>query len=408
VKRFLEDYREIVGDRVIADLYDKARALTGSHIVQINSTYQGGGVAEMLSSLIPLMNYMGVETGWRILHGNPDFFGITKKFHNALHGEKIHLTDMKKRIYLETNEKFSVFTHMNHNCVIIHDPQPLPLINFYRKVQPWIWRCHVDLTNPDPEVWNFLKKFLLRYDMIIVSSEKYLREDLPVDQRVCPPAIDPFSRKNRSLPQQVINKYLRKFGIPTDKPLITQVSRFDKWKNPEKVIDIFKEVKTQVDCRLILCGNMASDDPEGLEILSHIQGCVSSLTPNKDVILITSENDILVNAIQRSSSVIIQRSSREGFGLTVTEALWKEKPVVASNVGGIPLQIKNGESGFLVHPDDTRGFVKRVIEILENPDLGQRLGAQGKKTVTEKFLMTRLLLDHLVFTKDALDMYSRR
>jgi trehalose synthase len=404
--RFLEDYQEIVGDRVIADLYDKARALSGMHIVQINSTYQGGGVAEMLSSLIPLMNYMGVETGWRILHGNPDFFGITKKFHNALHGEKIHLTGMKKRIYLETNEKFSVFTHMNHDCVIIHDPQPLPLINFYRKGQPWIWRCHVDLTNPDKQVWNFLKKFLLRYDMVIVSSERYLREDLPVEQRVCPPAIDPFSPKNKDLPQSVIDKYLKKFGIPTDKPLITQVSRFDKWKNPEKVVEIYREVKKRVDCRLVLCGSMAADDPEALEIFSRIQDSVSHLTPNRDVILITSENHILVNAIQRRSSVVIQRSSREGFGLTVTEALWKARPVVASDIGGIPLQIQDGESGYLVDPDDTRGFVNRVIEILEHPDLGERLGAKGRETVREKFLITRLLLDHLVFIKDAMDMYS--
>lgn len=403
--RVLEDYGSIVGDQVIAEIYDRARALKDRHVVEINSTYQGGGVAEMLSSLIPLMNYVGVKSGWRILHGNPDFFGITKKFHNALHGERINLTPIKKQIYLQTNERFAVFTHMNHDCVIIHDPQPLPLINFYPKTRPWIWRCHVDLSAPDPELWKYLKKFLLRYDMVIVSNENYVQPDLAVEQRVCPPAIDPCSPKNMDLPLPVMKKYLRKFGIPTDKPLIAQVSRFDKWKNPEKVIDIFREVKKKVDCRLVLCGSMASDDPEALEIYSHIQDSASHLTPNRDVILITSENHILVNAIQRAASVIIQRSSKEGFGLTVAEALWKEKPVVASNIGGILLQIENGVSGYLVEPDDTDGFVKRTVELLEHPDLGRQMGLKGKEMVREKFLITRLLFDQLVFIKDAIDMY---
>jgi trehalose synthase len=406
VYRVLEDYRSIVGDQAIAEIYDKARALKNQHILQINSTYQGGGVAEMLSSLIPLMNYVGVNSGWRILHGNPDFFEITKKFHNALHGERIHLTPIKKQIYLRTNEQFAVFTHIDHDCVIVHDPQPLPLINFYPKNQPWIWRCHVDLSEPDPDLWKYLKKFLLRYDMVIVSNENYVQPDLAVEQRVCPPAIDPCSPKNMDLPLPVMKKYLRKFGVPTDKPLIAQISRFDKWKNPEKVIDIFREVRKKVDCRLVLCGSMASDDPEALEIFSHIQGCAGRLTPNKDVILITNENNILVNAIQRAASVIIQRSSKEGFGLTVAEALWKEKPVVASNIGGILLQIEDGVSGYLVNPDDTDGFVQRTVELLEHPDLGRQMGQMGKETVREKFLITRLLLDHLVFVRDATNMYA--
>ena len=401
----LEDYRSIVGDQVIAEIYHRARVLKNRHIVQINSTYQGGGVAEMLSSLIPLMNYVGVKSGWRILHGNPDFFGITKKFHNALHGERINLTPIKKQIYLQTNEQFSIFTHMTHDCIIVHDPQPLPLINYYPKTQPWIWRCHVDLSAPDPELWKYFKKFLLRYDMVIVSNEKYVQPDLAVEQRVCPPAIDPCSSKNMDLPVPVMKKYLKKFGIPTDKPIIAQISRFDKWKNPEKVIDIFREVKKKVDCRLVLCGSMATDDPEGLEIFSRIQDNTKSLTPNRDVILITNENNILVNAIQRAASVIIQRSSKEGFGLTVTEALWKEKPVVASNIGGILLQIEDGVSGYLVDPDDTGGFVKRTVELLEHPDLGRQMGRKGKETVREKYLITRLLLDHLVFVRDAIDMY---
>jgi trehalose synthase len=241
--------------------------------------------------------------------------------------------------------------------------------------------------------------------MVIVSNEKYIQPDFPVEQRICPPAIDPCSPKNMDLPPPVMKKYLKKFGIPTDKPIIAQISRFDKWKNPEKVIDIFRKVKKKVDCRLVLCGSMASDDPEGLEIFSKVQESASHLTQNHDVILITNENNILVNAIQRAASVIIQRSSKEGFGLTVTEALWKEKPVIASNIGGIPLQIEDGVSGYLVDPDDTDGFVKRTIDLLEHPDLGLQMGRNGKEVVREKFLITRLLLDHLSFVKDAIDMY---
>ncbi len=365
------------------------------HVVHINSTYQGGGVAEMLSRLIPLMNSVGVDAGWRILHGNPDFFTITKKFHNALQGEKINFSELKKSIYLETNEEFSVYTHINHDCVIIHDPQPLPLINFYRKLQPWIWRCHIDLSHPNEEVWDFLKNFILRYDLVIVSDKNYKRKDLPVEQVIIPPAIGPLSSKNISLKNEVISKYLKKFKISTDKPIITQISRFDKWKDPEGVIDVFELVKQKIDCRLILCGNMATDDPEGLIIFDKVQKKAKEYIEKGDIILITSNNNIMVNVLQRISSVIIQKSIKEGFGLTVAEALWKGTPVVASNVGGIPSQIIDGQNGFLVEPTDNQGFADRIIEILSNPSLAKELGEKGKETVKNKFLITRLLIDYL-------------
>jgi len=400
----LEDYREIVGDEVISAIYRKARKLYKRHILHINSTYQGGGVAEMLASLVPLMNDTGINTGWRILHGTPDFFTITKKFHNALQGEQINFTEMKKSLYVQANEDFSVYTHIDHDCVVIHDPQPLPLIKFYRKMQPWIWRCHIDLTNPNKELWKFLKKFILRYDMVIISSEKYRREDLPVEQRVIYPAIDPLSPKNIQIPDRVILKYLKKFGIPRDKPLIAQISRFDKWKDPEGVIEVFKLVKEKVDCRLVLCGSMATDDPEGWMIYEKIKRKAKSLVENKDVILMLSanENNIRVNVLQQSSAVIIQKSIREGFGLTVTEALWKGKPVVASNIGGIPLQIKDGESGFLVEPHDVEGFADRIVHILRNPSLAEKLGKNGKENIKEKFLITRLLSDYLDLLNETL------
>jgi len=400
--RSLEDYRGIVSDNIIYDIHKKARELYGKHIVHINSTYQGGGVAEMISSVVPLMNDIGISTGWRILHGNPDFFTITKKFHNAMQGESINFTEIKKDLYQKASEDFQIYNRLDHDCVIIHDPQPLPLIKYYTKHQPWVWRCHVDLSNPNPEVWEFIKKFLLKYDQMVVSNKKYLREGLPVDQRIIPPAIDPLTPKNMDISETMQEKYLEKFEIPTDKPIITQISRFDKWKDPEGVLAVFEKVRKETDCRLVLCGNMAADDPEGQEIFKRVQKKARELTKNSDVILITSENNILVNALQRKSDVILQKSLREGFGLTTTEALWKGKPVVASDVGGISSQITNRENGFLVQPDDITGCADRVIQLLDDRKLAEKIGNKGKEVVREKFLVTRLLSDHLDLLQDML------
>lgn len=402
----LEDYRRIVGDEVVREIHRKARYFYDKRIVHINSTYQGGGVAEILNSLLPLMHDMGIEAGWRILHGNPDFFTITKKFHNALQGQKIHFTKRKKELYLEANEDFSTFAHIRHDCVIIHDPQPLPLIKFYQKKQPWIWRCHVDLSNPNEEVWDFLSGFLLRYDLVILSNEDYKKRGLPVEQRIVHPAIDPLSPKNMEISDEDVSKCLKKSGISTDKPIISQISRFDKWKDPEGVIKVFKLVKEKVDCRLILCGNMATDDPEGTEIYEKVMRGAKDSIETGDIILVTdpmSSNFVFINALQRISSVIIQKSIREGFGLTVTEALWKGTPVVASNVGGIPIQITDGENGFLVEPRDTKGFADRIIEILQHPDLAKEMGGKAREKVRRNFLITRLLLDYLDLLKDVLD-----
>ena len=395
MKPSLDDYREIVGDRIISEIYKKARNLYGSNVQHINSTYYGGGVAEILTSLVPLMNDVGLETDWRILRGTPDFFTVTKKFHNALQGDTVNLSDMKKQLYLQSNEAFSVYCKIDHDYVIIHDSQPLALIKFYKKKQPWIWRCHVDLTGLNKKLWNFLKRFILRYDIVIVSSEKYKMKDLPVEQRVIYPSIDPLSPKNMELSDQTISKYLKKFKIPTDKPILTQISRFDKFKDPEGVIEVFKHVKEKIDCRLVLCGNMATDDPESLRVYEKVKRKSCKLIEKGDVILITSENNILVNALQRASSVIIQKSLKEGFGLTVTEALWKEKPVVASNVGGIPIQINDGENGFLIDSTDIKGFADRILAILRDKKMAKEIGKKGKESVRKQFLKTRSLMDYL-------------
>jgi len=393
--RRLNDYREIVGDQVLFEIYQKARKLYDKHIIHINSTYMGGGVAEILNSYIPLMNDIGIDTGWRILHGNPDLFNITKKFHNALQGDSLNLSAMKKKLYVQANENFASYTHFDHDCVFIHDPQPLPLIEFTRKRQPWVWRCHVDLSHPNKKLWEYLKGFILMYDSMILSNETYRKPDLPLEQKIIQPVIDPLTPKNVELSGKDISKYLKKFGVPTDKPLITQISRFDRWKDPIGVIEVYKIVRETIDCRLVLCGSMASDDPEGVKIYEKVKQRANNLIDHGDIILITSENNILVNALQRKSAVIIQKSIKEGFGLTITEALWKEKPVVASNVGGIPVQITDGENGFLVDVIDKNGFAQKIIEIMKNPDLGYELGKRGKETVRKKFLITRLLSDHL-------------
>ena len=391
----LSDYRSIVGDAVIGEIYQKAKRLYGKRILHINSTFIGGGVAEILNSLTPLMNNAGLNADWRILHGNADLFGITKKFHNALQGDKLNLTAIKKELYVKANENFAAYAQLDHDVVIIHDPQPLPLIDFYRKNQPWIWRCHIDLSNPNKKLWEFLKGFIIRYDMAIVSHEKYMKKDLPVRQRIIHPVIDPLTTKNIDLSGEKIFDYLRKFQIPTDKPLLTQISRFDKWKDPLGVVEVFNRVKKKIDCRLILCGSMAMDDPEGVEIFDQVRTQCKSLIEKGDVLLITYENNLLVNLLQRVSSVIIQKSLREGFGLTVTEAMWKKTPVIASNVGGIPLQITDGEDGFLLEPHDIQGFAERAIELMKDKELRDKMGTAARESVRHKFLITRALLDYL-------------
>jgi len=393
--RCVEDYTDIAGDEVISEIHKKARKLYDKNLTHINSTFLGGGVAEILSRLVPLMNELGVDAGWRTLHGNPAFFDITKKFHNALQSGSINLSNWKKRIYLEINEEFARYTHLSHDCIIVHDPQPLPLIKFYRKRQPWIWRCHIDLSDPNKELWDFLKSFMLKYDMIVVSDEKFRRKDLPVDQRIVHPAIDPLSLKNLELSDKDVMKYIKKVHIPTDKPVITQVARMDTWKDPEGVLDVYNSVREKVDCRLLYCYNLAADDPEGVQIHERVQEKAKKWIDKGDILFVVGNNDVLVNAIQRFSTIIIQKSIKEGFGLSVTEALWKGKPVVASNVGGISVQIRDGNNGFLVDPKDAKNCANKIIKLLKNPNLMREMGKRAKESVRKNFLITRLLTNYL-------------
>jgi len=399
----IDEYLPIVGERIVGNIYQKAHKLINRHIVHINSTAHGGGVAEILNNLVVLMNDIGVDTGWRVLIGTSDFFTVTKKFHNALQGNSINLTENKKRLYLETNERFSRFTHLDHDCVIVHDPQPLSLIRFNKKVQPWIWRCHIDITKPNKEVWDFIKPYILRYDLIVISSKKYKKKEIPIEQRVIYPSIDPLSPKNMNLSENLITKILKKNNIPMDKPIITQVSRFDPWKDPEGVLKVFEHVKEKVDCRLIFCYNMAPDDPEGIIVYKKIERKAQKYLKKGDVLFVLGDNQILVNVLQRISSVIIQKSIREGFGLTVAESEWKGTPVVASNIGGIPEQVQDGETGFLVEPHDLDGCAERIITLLKDPKLAQEMGKKGHEFIKENFLITRHLDDYLTLLIDVLN-----
>ncbi|MBD3168853.1 MAG: glycosyltransferase [candidate division Zixibacteria bacterium] len=383
----VEDYEKIVGYETVERVLNKAEPLRDLHVTHINSTYYGGGVAEVLSSFVLMMNSVGIKTGWRVLQGSPDYFGITKKIHNALQGSDINLSDRKKKIYEDTILENAIRNHLDHDIVIIHDPQPLPMINHYRKRGPWIWRCHIDLTNPNRELWNYLTRFIEKYDAVILSLEEYKRE-LETPQRFFPPAINPFSIKNKELSEHEIKERLEHYNIPTDLPLVVQISRFDKWKDPEGVIEAFNIIRKEVDCTLVLLGNVATDDPEGEKVYK-------SLLDKRDerLIILSRQDTALVNALQRKAAVVIQKSKREGFGLTVTEAMWKGSPVVGGNVGGIKYQIKDGENGFLVN--SVEETAERVVQLLKDKQLCRNIGENAKETVKQKFLLIHLLERYL-------------
>lgn len=384
----LEDYVPLIGREAADRILEKGRKLGDTHVVHVSSTYYGGGVSTLLSSLTLLMNGVGVKTGWRIIQGAPDFFSVTKKLHNALQGGDIDLTERKKEIYEEVNYENSIRNHLDHDIVVIHDPQPMPLANCYRRKGPWIWRCHVDLTNPNPAAWDYLRSFAGKYDAAIVSLDEYRRPDLDIPQSVFYPAIDPFSITNKDLSEEDIADRLAHYDIPTDLPLVVQVSRFDKWKDPEGVIEAFKKARKEVDATLVLVGNVATDDPEGGEMYDNL-----SKLREERIIILSAEDTALVNALQRKAAVVLQKSIREGFGLTVTEAMWKGAAVIGGKVGGITHQIKDGENGFLVSSPDEAA--DRIVRLLKDPELRKRMGGKAKESVKERFLMTRLLENYL-------------
>ncbi|MCB2060580.1 MAG: glycosyltransferase [Novosphingobium sp.] len=383
----VETYEPLIGSEAVERIMSKAERLNDLHVINVNSTYYGGGVAEILSSLTLLMNSAGIRTGWRVLQGRPDFFSITKKMHNALQGGEINFSDLKKDIYEEVVFENAARMHLDHDLVIVHDPQPLPLIDHFRKKAPWIWRCHVDMSRPDPELWSYLSGFVERYDAVVLSLPEYAQKiDSP--QRFIMPAINPFSTTNKDLTEDEIEDRLEHYDIPTDLPLVVQVSRFDKWKDPAGVIEAFKIARKEVDATLVMVGNVATDDPEGQEIFESLCGC-----REERIIVLSVQDTALVNALQRRAAVVLQKSTREGFGLTVTEAMWKGAVVIGGNVGGIRHQIEDGVNGFLV--DSVEGAASRIVEALNDHQLRNVMGHRARETVRSRFLMTRLMEDWL-------------
>jgi trehalose synthase len=384
----VQDYAPFIGEETIERILSKAASLRGFHVSNINSTYYGGGVAELLSSVTLLMNGLGIKTGWRVIQGSPDFFGVTKKMHNALQGMGFKFTTIKKNIYENVIYENSIRNHLDHDLIIVHDPQPLPLIRHYKKKAPWIWRCHIDLSNPNRDLWNYLLPYIEKYDAAIFSIPEYAQK-LKIPQLFFLPAIDPFTTKNRQLNDHEMDERLSHYKIPTDLPLVVQVSRFDPWKDPKGVIEAFKLARKEVDCTLVLLGNFASDDPEGAEIYE-------ALVKSRDeriMILPNGDDTALVNTLQRRAAVVLQKSIREGFGLTVAEAMWKGTPVIGGNVGGIRYQIEDGVNGFLV--SSIEEAASRIVRLVKDPKLREKMGRKAHATVASRFLLTRYVEQYL-------------
>ena len=391
----LSEYEPIVGQPVIDDLHTLADNIDQKSVLHVNSTKSGGGVAEILFRLVPLMNELGLNASWDIIKGDQPFFEATKTFHNALQtGMKIAKPQNFEEFERKTTENLRDL-RIDADTVFIHDPQPAGMIAQRKQGsdQKWIWRCHIDVSNPASDVWTFLAKYINKFDASIFSAPQFGRKDLQIPQFLVPPSIDPLADKNRELPQTYIDRVLSKYALNAEKPLITQISRFDYAKDPIGVIEAFKLVSKHIECELVLGGSLADDDPEGLEVHSKV---LKAAEGRKDIhiLLIPPFSDLEINALQRASTIILQKSVKEGFGLTVAEALWKSKPVIAGATGGIPLQIKNGLSGYLVHTIE--GAAYRMHYLLRNPDVAARLGRYGRENVRENFLITRQLMDYLL------------
>lgn len=392
-KAKLQDYVPLVGRGTIEALNALAGRLSGKIIQNINSTYTGGGVAEILTRMVPLLNQLGVDARWTTIKGDNDFFSVTKKFHNALHGKEEYISPEDFSLFLDVSKKNLEELNLNGDIIFVHDPQPVVLVSKKGEIgEKWVWRCHIDVSNPDKKVWDFLHDYVVKYDATVFSAPNFTRK-LPNRQFLIHPSIDPLSDKNKDLAPEIIDGVLHKYGLDKEKPMIVQVSRFDYLKDPLGVIDAFEMVRKNIDCQLVLAGGTATDDPESDKVLQEVNEKASG-NPDIHVLLIPPESDIEINALQRAASIVMQKSIKEGFGLTVTEALWKGKPVVASAVGGIQLQIKNKFTGLLCHSVEGAAFALKLL--LGNPDYAQWLGKNGLEHVRQNFLITRHLKDYLL------------
>ena len=389
----LFDYKEVVGPDIIEELTILAFHLANRSIKMVNSTAVGGGVAEMLHCIVPLLNELGIQVTWDVIQGDQTFFDITKRIHNALQGQEDYFKEDVFNAYLAYNEKNNDEIDFDEDLIVIHDPQPLALINWNQKRKnKWVWRCHIDMSHPNPQVWRFLKPFVEQYDAAIFSSPLFSPE-LNIAQYRFYPAIDPLADKNRDLDAVYIDRVLMQYGIPRDRPIVTQISRYDPWKDPVGVIQAFKMARKYVDCRLLLVGDKAADDPESEKILEKVRAEAGN-DPDIHILLFSPSIATEINAFQRASDIVIQKSLREGFALTVSEALWKRRPLIGGAVGGIPAQIIDGYTGLLVH--SVEGASLGIRWLINQPDFAKQLAENGHQRVKDEFLITKNLKRYLL------------
>jgi trehalose synthase len=388
----LEGYRAAVGDGPLQALAALARRLRGHRVVMVNSTATGGGVAEILHRLVRLMNELGVPTTWEVMPGDARFYGITKTIHNTLHGWPGALSEEDKDYFHEVNRRAAAALTLDGDLVLIHDPQPAGLVIHRRQPrQQWVWRCHIDLSRAQSEVWGFLSPIVAGYDAAVFSHVSFVPElDLPAF--LVPPSIDPLSDKNRPLSPEEMESLLAPLDLPVRKPWVTQISRFDRIKDPIGVLDAFMLARKREEAHLILAGGSADDDPEGAEVLAEVREKVGKRS-DVSLLLLPPDAHLTINALQRRSAVVLQKSLREGFALTVSEALWKRRAVVASAVGGIPLQVLHERTGLLV--GSIQGCAFQITRLLRSPDLRKRLGEAGREHVRHNFLHPREARDYL-------------
>ncbi len=390
----LSDYAPFAGGEILSDILALAAPLQGARVVHISATAQGGGVAELLSTLVPLMRNVGLDAEWRVIAGSEEFFQVTKRIHNGLQGMPVPLTDDMRRTFLDGNAQNAVSFSDPCDFAVVHDPQPAPLCRLRRaEGRSWIWRCHIDLTAASIIFWEFMRPYIEAYDAAIFSMPEYVMPDLRVGRvAIIPPAIDPTSPKNAPLHPAETAALIQARGVDPGRPLLVQVSRFDPWKDPLGVIDVYRQVRREIpSVQLVLMGALAGDDPEGADYFARSLDYAGN---DPDIhVLINTGGPLEVNAFQRGAAVVLQKSLREGFGLTVTEGLWKARPVIGGNVGGIPLQIEDGVSGYLV--SSVAECASRAVAVLQNHAVAAALGERGQETVRSKFLSTVYLRNYL-------------
>jgi trehalose synthase len=402
LEKQIDDYVDVVGAETVERIREMARPLAGKRILHINATAYGGGVAELLATHVALLRSVGIEAEWQVMHGSDEFFAVTKQVHNGLQGADVEWTPAMQRTYLEKVLDNSLLLDEAFDYVVVHDPQPAALLHFLHdhpllrsNGTKWIWRCHIDLTAANPDVWEFYRPFVELHHASVWTMPQFVPATLDMERIVhAPPCIDPLSVKNLDLPLPFCVEIAKQYGIDANRPIVCQVSRYDPWKDPIGVIEAFRTVRTQVtDAQLVLAGSMATDDPEGFKVWEDTEAARAG---DRDIHLLSNLHQVgavQINAFQRLASVMVQKSIREGFGLTVSEALWKGRPVVGGRAGGITLQIREGFDGFLV--DTVDQCAARIIDLLADPVGADAMGSQGKEHVRENFLSTRELEDWL-------------